>query len=49
MFLETGRNVNGFSTLREKIVASVMLVLAVATSIIAISTNIYTFTATEET
>ncbi|KAL9302312.1 Amino acid transporter AVT6D [Arabidopsis thaliana] len=43
------RNVNGFSTLREKIVASVMLVLAVATSIIAISTNIYTFTATEET
>uniref|UniRef100_A0A1J3DA40 Putative sodium-coupled neutral amino acid transporter 7 n=1 Tax=Noccaea caerulescens TaxID=107243 RepID=A0A1J3DA40_NOCCA len=43
------RNVNGISTLREKIVASVMLVLAVATSIIAISTNIYSFTKTEET
>ena len=42
------RNVNGISTLREKIVASVMLVLAVATSIIAISTNIYSFTETEE-
>ncbi|CAH2058623.1 unnamed protein product, partial [Thlaspi arvense] len=43
------RNVNGISTLREKIVASVMLALAVATSIIAISTNIYSFTRTEET
>ncbi|KAF8085710.1 hypothetical protein N665_0650s0023 [Sinapis alba] len=42
------RNVNGISTLREKIVASVMLVLAVATSIIAISTNIYSFAETEE-
>ncbi|KAJ4903973.1 Transmembrane amino acid transporter family protein [Raphanus sativus] len=42
------RNVNGMSTLREKIVASVMFVLAVATSIIAISTNIYSFTETEE-
>ncbi|KAL0896648.1 hypothetical protein Bca101_080609 [Brassica carinata] len=42
------RNVNGISTLREKVVASVMLALAVATSIIAISTNIYSFTETEE-
>ncbi|KAG5402294.1 hypothetical protein IGI04_016901 [Brassica rapa subsp. trilocularis] len=42
------RNVNGISTLREKIVASVMFALAVATSIIAISTNIYSFTETEE-
>ncbi|CAH8376479.1 unnamed protein product [Eruca vesicaria subsp. sativa] len=42
------RNVNGISTLREKVVASVMLALAVATSLIAISTNIYTFTETEE-
>ncbi|KFK29814.1 hypothetical protein AALP_AA7G182400 [Arabis alpina] len=41
-------NVNGISTLREKIVASVMLALAVATSIIAISTNIYSFTTTTE-
>ena len=39
---------NGISTLREKIVASVMFALAVATSIIAISTNIYSFTETEE-
>ncbi|KAJ0259464.1 Amino acid transporter AVT6D [Hirschfeldia incana] len=42
------RNVNGISTLREKIVASVMLALAVATSMVAISTNIYSFTETEE-
>ncbi|CAG7908298.1 unnamed protein product [Brassica rapa] len=42
------RNVNGISTLKEKIVASVMFALAVATSIIAISTNIYSFTETEE-
>ncbi|CAN8317566.1 unnamed protein product [Cochlearia groenlandica] len=43
------RNVNGISTLREKTVASVMLVLAVATSIIAISSNIYSFRSAEET
>ncbi|KAJ4895975.1 Transmembrane amino acid transporter family protein [Raphanus sativus] len=39
------RNVHGVSTSREKIVAAIMLVLAVATSIIAISTNLYSLTA----
>ncbi|CAN7061509.1 unnamed protein product, partial [Brassica oleracea var. botrytis] len=38
------RNVHGVSTSREKIVAAIMLVLAVATSIIAISTNLYSLT-----
>ncbi|KAH0865141.1 hypothetical protein HID58_082352 [Brassica napus] len=38
------RNVNGVSTSREKIVAAIMLVLAVATSIVAISTNLYSLT-----
>ncbi|KAF3558692.1 hypothetical protein F2Q69_00017746 [Brassica cretica] len=42
------RNVNGISMLKEKIIASVMFALAVATSVIAISTNIYSFTETEE-
>ncbi|XP_062092406.1 amino acid transporter AVT6C-like [Humulus lupulus] len=35
------RNVNGVSTRRDKIMATIMIVLAVVTSIIAISTNIY--------
>ncbi|KAG2328838.1 hypothetical protein Bca52824_000018 [Brassica carinata] len=35
------RNVHGVSTSSEKIVAAIMLVLAVATSIITISTNLY--------
>lgn len=48
VFTKIGRNVYGISTLTEKIVASVMLLLAVATSIIAISTNIYSFATTEE-
>ncbi|CAH2063987.1 unnamed protein product [Thlaspi arvense] len=39
------RNVHGVSTSREKMVAAIMLVLAVATSIIAISTNLYSLTA----
>ncbi|KAG2328839.1 hypothetical protein Bca4012_021535 [Brassica carinata] len=39
------RNVHGVSTSSEKIVASIMLVLAVATSIIAISTNLYSLAA----
>ncbi|CAN6977925.1 hypothetical protein IGI04_037686 [Brassica rapa subsp. trilocularis] len=38
------RNVHGVSTSREKIVAAIMLVLAVATSIVAISTNLYSLT-----
>ncbi|KAJ0246856.1 Amino acid transporter AVT6C [Hirschfeldia incana] len=39
------RNVHGVSTSSEKMVAAIMLVLAVATSIIAISTNLYSLTA----
>ncbi|KAF8102032.1 hypothetical protein N665_0201s0323 [Sinapis alba] len=39
------RNVHGVSTSSEKIVAAIMLVLAVATSIIAISTNLYSLAA----
>ncbi|KAG7561062.1 Amino acid transporter transmembrane domain [Arabidopsis thaliana x Arabidopsis arenosa] len=39
------RNIHGVSTSREKIVAAIMLVLAVATSIIAISTNLYSLAA----
>ncbi|CAH8360446.1 unnamed protein product [Eruca vesicaria subsp. sativa] len=39
------RNVHGVTTSREKIVAGIMLVLAVATSIIAISTNLFSLTA----
>ncbi|CAN8268027.1 unnamed protein product [Cochlearia groenlandica] len=39
------RNVNGVSTSREKILAAIMLVLALATSIIAISTNLYSLAA----
>ncbi|KAM6583111.1 hypothetical protein CsatB_010113 [Cannabis sativa] len=35
------RNVNGVSTRKDKIMATIMIVLAVVTSIIAISTNIY--------
>ncbi|CAN6904704.1 hypothetical protein Bca4012_095408 [Brassica carinata] len=38
------RNVHGVSTSREKIVAAIMLVLAAATSIVAISTNLYSLT-----
>ncbi|XP_010534637.1 PREDICTED: putative sodium-coupled neutral amino acid transporter 7 [Tarenaya hassleriana] len=38
------RDVHGLSTSREKIVAAIMLVLAVATSVIAISSDIYSFT-----
>ncbi|WZZ17675.1 hypothetical protein YC2023_110764 [Brassica napus] len=38
------RNVHGVSTSSEKMVAAIMLVLAVATSIIAISTNLYSLT-----
>ncbi|KAF8102034.1 hypothetical protein N665_0201s0324 [Sinapis alba] len=39
------RNVHDVSTSSEKIVAAIMLVLAVATSIIAISTNLYSLAA----
>ncbi|CAF2047907.1 unnamed protein product [Brassica napus] len=38
------KNVHGVSTSSEKMVAAIMLVLAVATSIIAISTNLYSLT-----
>ncbi|PON79063.1 Amino acid transporter, transmembrane domain containing protein [Parasponia andersonii] len=37
------RDVNGISTRRDKIMATIMMVLAVVTSIMAISTNIYNF------
>jgi len=35
------RDVHSISTTRDKIVAAVMIILAVATSTIALSTNIY--------
>lgn len=41
------RDTHGLSTSREKVVAAIMLVLAVATSIIAVCTDIYSFTTKE--
>ncbi|XP_021904148.1 amino acid transporter AVT6C-like [Carica papaya] len=37
------RDVHGISTSKDRIIAVIMIVLAIATSIIAISTNIYSF------
>ncbi|VVB05849.1 unnamed protein product [Arabis nemorensis] len=39
------RNVHGVSTSREKILALIMLVLALATSVVAITTNLYSLAA----
>lgn len=36
-----GRDVHGISTRKDRVIATIMIILAVATSSVAISTNLY--------